>query len=133
VNGYVASHIADQLLAHGYAVRGTARDETKLHLALTALRTRHPHSVVEGVVVPDMAAEHAFDAAVAHVDGVAHVATDVSFSPEPDVVVRGTVAGVLNVLRAAAQSPSVKRVVYTSASIATAHPKADHVFHVDVE
>lgn len=78
VNGFVASHVADQLLEHGYGVRGTARDEVKLNLALDALRKRHPDSTVEGVVVPDMVADHAFDEAMSGVSGVAHVASDVS-------------------------------------------------------
>lgn len=30
-NGYIGSHVVDQLLAAGYRVRGTARDAKKLH------------------------------------------------------------------------------------------------------
>lgn len=112
-------------------MRGTARDESKLNSALDVLRNRHPGSTVEGVVVKDMTTDGAYDEAIAGVSGVAHVASDVSFGPDPKVVVGAAVAGVLNALKAAAKTPSVKRVVYTSSSIATAHPRPDTVFHVD--
>ncbi len=65
------------------------------------------------------------------VDGVAHVATDVSFNPNPNQVVPPVVRGVRNALEAANESGSVKRFVYTSSSIAAVHPTPDTKFHVD--
>ncbi|USW53393.1 Putative NAD-dependent epimerase/dehydratase, maoC-like dehydratase domain, Hydrophobin superfamily [Septoria linicola] len=122
---------AEKLLSHGYSIRGTARDESKLNAALNVLRKRHPEAQIEGVIVKDMTAEGAFDEAMAGVAGVMHVASDMSFGSDPKVVVGGAVAGVVNALRAAAKTPSVKRVVYTSSSIATTRATSNKKFHID--
>jgi len=55
---------------------------------------------------------------VSGVDGVAHVASNVSFSPKFDEVVGDAVQGTLNALRAAHKTPSVKRFVLTSSIVA---------------
>lgn len=65
VNGYIASHIADQLMALGYTVRGTARDQQKLDSMGETLRARNPDAKFEGYVVSDVTTPSAFDDAVA--------------------------------------------------------------------
>ena len=65
VNGYIASHIADQLLNAGYRVRGTARDSDKIEMIKEPLIERNPSSSFEGVVVNDITQAGSFDAAVA--------------------------------------------------------------------
>ncbi|GIZ41043.1 hypothetical protein CKM354_000436000 [Cercospora kikuchii] len=117
INGYVASHVADQLLKRGYHVRGTARSAAKLEGILKTLRARNPGAVVEGVVIEDMQAEGAFSEAMQAVAGVAHLAADLSMSPDPNVVIPATVTGVKRALEAAAATSSVKRVVYTSSVV----------------
>lgn len=64
-------------------------------------------------------------------DGVLHTATDVSFNPDPHKVVPLVVNGTVNLLEAAASTSSVKRVVYTSSSIAAVRPTSNKRFHVD--
>lgn len=64
VNGYIGSHVADQLLEAGYRVRGTTRALEKVK-ALSALwEEKYGPKKVEFVVVADMAKEGAFDDAV---------------------------------------------------------------------
>lgn len=54
---------------------------------------------------------------------MAHLASNVYLSPDPNEVIPEVIAGALNVLKSAARTPSVKRVVYTSSSITTGFPQ----------
>lgn len=65
VNGYIASHIADQLMNQGFIVRGTARDQRKLEIIGTTLLERNSSASFEGFVVSDVSLPGAFDEAVA--------------------------------------------------------------------
>lgn len=65
VNGYIASHIADQLMGLGYRVRGTARDGQKIETMAKTFSQKHPSSSFEGVVIDDFVAKGAFDKALA--------------------------------------------------------------------
>jgi nucleoside-diphosphate-sugar epimerase len=107
-SGFIAGHVVADLLAHGYAVRGTARRG------------------VDGVDVvhADLSADSGWAEAVDGCDYVMHVA-----SPFPketpksdDEVVRPAVDGTLRVLRAAVAA-GVRRVVLTSSisAIASGH------------
>ncbi|KAF2160923.1 hypothetical protein M409DRAFT_28531 [Zasmidium cellare ATCC 36951] len=131
INGYIGSHVADQLLSLGYRVRGTARDSTKLAAILKRLRQRNAAAEVEGLVVPDMQTAGAFKEAVKGADGVVHLASDLSFNPDPNVTVTATVEGLRNALTAASSVPSVQRFVYTSSSIAAVKPTPNKQFQVD--
>lgn len=53
----------------------------------------------------------------------AHTAADVTFVPDYDLVINGLVKSTLNALRAAASTPSIKRVVLTSSYISAAMPQ----------
>lgn len=64
-NGYIASHVADQLMSLGYTVRGTARDQQKVDSIGKTLRERNPSATFEGFVLSDVTAPGAFDKAVA--------------------------------------------------------------------
>lgn len=55
--------------------------------------------------------------------GVIHAAADLSFSPDPNVVIPPTIHTTLAVLKAAARSPSVKRFVLTSSCAAATSPQ----------
>lgn len=61
VSGYVGSHVADQLLAAGYKVRGTVRDNTKAEMVQSYFATKYGNDRFESRIVPDMFAEGAFD------------------------------------------------------------------------
>lgn len=63
-NGLIASHVADQLLASGFKVRGTVRDVQKSSWLAELLDSKYGSGKFELVAVEDMAAEGAFDEAV---------------------------------------------------------------------
>lgn len=64
VNGFIASHVADQLLEDGYRVRGTVRTQTRARPLLEYTNGRYGKDKFELAIVPDVAAEGAFDEAV---------------------------------------------------------------------
>ncbi|KAK4504613.1 hypothetical protein PRZ48_002574 [Zasmidium cellare] len=131
INGYIGPHVANKLLALGYRVRGTARDSTKLNAILRTLRQRKSRAEVEGLVVPDMQAPDVFRAAVEGADGVVHLASDLSFNPDPNATVTATIEGLRNALTAASSTTGVKRFVSTSSSIAAVKPTPNKEFKVD--
>ncbi|GAA5967391.1 hypothetical protein JCM3765_000511 [Sporobolomyces pararoseus] len=112
-NGFVGSHVVEQFLAHGYRVRGTTRTVSKLDSLKQRWEEKYPGKF-EVAQVSDILAKGAFDEVTKGCDGVAHTASNVSFSPDVDEVVRDAVEGTLNALRSAAATPSVKRFVLTS-------------------
>ena len=64
INGYIASHIADQLLEAGYRVRGTARDVSKVEKMAALWDNKFGTGKFELAIVTDMAPDGAFDEAV---------------------------------------------------------------------
>lgn len=64
VNGFIASHIADQLLLAGYRVRGTARTTSKAEGLKAYWEKKCGHGKVEIVTVPEIGTKGAFDEAV---------------------------------------------------------------------
>lgn len=114
-NGYLASHIVSQFLSRGYKVRGTVRDPSSVPwLAGDLFATYAAAGSFELVSVPDLGAPDAFDAVVAGMNAVIHVATVATFDPDPDKVVAPTVAATRNLLRLAKAAGTVTRFVYTS-------------------
>ncbi|OCK73436.1 dihydroflavonol-4-reductase [Lepidopterella palustris CBS 459.81] len=122
VNGLIGSHVADQLLARGYHVRGTVRDVTKADWMNEFFGSRYSNVKFELICVPDMSKEGCYDEAVKGTAGVIHVASILS-GGTADKVVPLVVAGGLNALKSAAKESSVQRVVYTSSSIAVRSAK----------
>jgi dihydroflavonol-4-reductase len=126
--GFIAGHCIEELLTHGYAVRGTVRDLATAdvaHLRAIAERTGGSLELVEARLDADAGWAEAVDGCTC----VWHVA-----SPNPpavpkreDEVIRPAVDGTLRVLRAAAASGTVRRVVLTSstAAITSGHDRAD--------
>lgn len=119
--GYLGSHVALQFLQRGYRVRGTVRDVAKASW-LTSGQFAPFAAQLELVHVGDLGAPRAFDAAVAGAAAVVHVASDMSFSNDPNEVIPRTVAGATGILEAAAAQPSVRRFVYTSSIVAAVMP-----------
>lgn len=62
-NGYIGSHVVDQLLLAGYKVRGTVRDATKAKWTQDLFEKRYGTGKFESVVVPDMTVDGAYDEA----------------------------------------------------------------------
>lgn len=63
-NGFIASHIVDQLLLAGYKVRGTVRSEAKGEWLVKLFGEKYGPGKLDLAVVPDMAVKGAFDEAV---------------------------------------------------------------------
>lgn len=61
VNGYIASHVAEQLLEHGYRVRGTVRDAYKADYMHAVFDEKYGEHAFEVQIVKDMATDGAFD------------------------------------------------------------------------
>lgn len=64
VNGFLASHVADQLLQSGFWVRGTVRSLEKNQWVQDLFDQKYGAGKFSLVQVPDMAADNAFDEAV---------------------------------------------------------------------
>ena len=131
-NGFIGSHIVQQLLEAGFAVRATVRDPDN------ADKTAHLSAMTEGrpgsltFARGDLLEAGSFDAACAGADAVIHCAAAVFFSaedPQRDLV-DPSVKGTLNVLDSVRRSGTVKRVVHTSSVAAVMHwdTPAEHVF-----
>jgi nucleoside-diphosphate-sugar epimerase len=133
ISGLVGSHVADHLLRAGYCVRGAVQTEQDREMIQDMYRGRHRDAteLLETVVVADMKVPGAFKGLLADCDGVAHVASDLSFSPDPNVVITGCVNGINAILKEAQSTPSVKRFVYTSSSNAATRPLVGEPKHVD--
>lgn len=130
--GYVASHVVKQFLERGYKVRGSVRDLKKASwLVDDVFKTYADRGDLELVVVPDLAADHAFDEAVKGMSAVTHVASIVTFDPDPSKVIPQTVRGAVSILEAALREPSVREFVYTSSIVAATIPAPGNTTHVD--
>lgn len=122
VNGFIASHIASNLLKLGYAVRGSLRSLERGAWIKEFFDSRHPKGKFETVLVPDGNAEGAWNDAIAGVQGIVHVAGDLTFRPDPNQVITPMVKGVRNLLETASKEKSVKRFVFTSSNRAALNP-----------
>ncbi|KAI3539355.1 NAD dependent epimerase/dehydratase [Colletotrichum abscissum] len=124
-NGFIGSHVCNELLQLGFNVRGTVRDVTKCAWLPEALKRQRPKGDFMLVSLPDMEKEGAFDAAVEGVSAVIHAASPVSFSPNPESVIPRSITVALNALKAANKAASVKRFIFTSSSVAAALPQPE--------
>ncbi|KAF7195590.1 Aldehyde reductase 2 [Pseudocercospora fuligena] len=117
-NGWLGSHVTDQLLVLGYRVRGTVRDENKSTWTTELFRKKYGPHRYQATIVEDMVPKGAFDIAVQGCSGIIHCASVTDGSPDPTTVIIPTIAGALNILESASREPSVKRFIYTSATAA---------------
>ncbi|KAF9774666.1 hypothetical protein IL306_007304 [Fusarium sp. DS 682] len=124
-NGLLGSNIADQFLEYGYRVRGTVRDTEKNAWLQALFDKKYGEGKFELFKVPDLEVEGAFDDAVKDTSIVAHTASIMSFSPDPNVVIPQAVAFAQNALKSAYKEHSVKRFVLTSSSSAAVLPVLD--------
>ncbi|KAI3396616.1 hypothetical protein diail_11869 [Diaporthe ilicicola] len=133
-NGFIGSSVADQALAAGFRVRGTTRSIDRNAWVQQYFQSKYGSEVFELVQVPDMTIEGAFDSALRGASGLLHVASDMSNSTDPNLVIGNAVKGVLNALRAAKkEGKGMKRFVYTSPSTAATLPKPGEDFVVTAE
>lgn len=116
ISGFVASHIAVQLLEAGYHVRGTVRDPARSEPTRRAIlaAARVPEHALE-FAQADLTEDAGWQAAVAGARFVVHTASPlpVETPHDEDELIVPAREGTLRVLRAAAAA-SVERVVLTS-------------------
>ena len=135
--GYIAGHCIEDLLGHGYDVRGTVRSLATTgkveHLAKLAAANGGSVDLVEAELTSDRGWAEA-------VDGCAYVLHVASPNPphlpgNDDDVIRPAVDGTLRLLRAAAASGTVRRVVLTSstAAIFAGHDPADRTVRTETD
>ena len=126
-SGFVAAHVLNSLLQHGYKVRGTVRTEA------AADKVRKTHSrLLNGdesrltfSIVQDVAVTGAFDEAVKGVDGVIHTASPFVMQVENNErdLLDPAIKGTTSILQAVEKyAPQVKRIVITSSFAAIADP-----------
>ncbi len=113
-NGFIASHSIALLLAQGHDVVGTVRNpgDDARNTHLRALAGAHERL---SLVAADLLAENPF-AAHCDVDAILHMASPyvMNVKDAQRDLVDPAVNGTMSMLRAAAASPQVKRVVLTS-------------------
>ena len=131
--GFVGFRILVQALSLGYdvrlAVRSIANAKSKL-LQAPSLSGSALVSNVSFVEVPDIVTVDAYNEAIKGVDYVIHCASPLA-SPQltdyENQIIKPAIAGTIEMLKAAASEPSVKRVVVTSSvaanRAATASPE----------
>ncbi|KAK3717196.1 hypothetical protein LTR37_005905 [Vermiconidia calcicola] len=128
--GFIGAHIVNEALKAGYKVRGTSRSEERAEYTKEVFKHHPSYSTA---VVSGFEQDGIFDNVVKGCDAIIHVATDTSFDPDPHNVVGPTVAGLESILRSAAKTPSVKRFVLTSSSVADLLPQPGNELTVGVD
>jgi nucleoside-diphosphate-sugar epimerase len=117
ITGFIGLHVARELLARGYRVRGTLRDE-KRGSALRAALAPHVGEVGDRLELrrADLTADAGWEAAAAGCEYVVHVASPIpsAMPKHEDELIVPAREGTLRVLRAAEAAGTVKRVVLTS-------------------
>ncbi|SDN16294.1 SDR family oxidoreductase [Actinacidiphila guanduensis] len=126
-SGFIAGYCVTELLDHGYSVRTTVRNSGAPD---KSARLRELGDVE--VVSADLSSDTGWSEAMEGCAFVLHVASPfpAAMPKDEDDVIRPAVDGTLRVLRAAADSGTVRRVVLTSsvAAIASGHPRDHGVF-----
>ncbi|GLT40122.1 hypothetical protein SLA2020_142780 [Shorea laevis] len=115
--GFIGSWLVMRLLERGYVVRATVRDPNneKKVKHLLELPNAKTHLTLWKA---DLAEEGSFDEAIQGCTGVFHVATPMDFeSKDPEnEVIKPTINGVLDIMKACAKSNKVRRLVFTSSA-----------------
>ncbi|MEL6355997.1 MAG: aldehyde reductase [Bacteroidota bacterium] len=121
ITGFLASHIAVQLLDRGYSVVGSMRNLSRA-TSIGAVIQRHADTKYLSFVEANLLQSEAWNAAVEGVDFVIHVASPFpqTLPKHEDDLIIPAKQGVLNVLKAAKKA-GVKRVVLTSSTGAVAY------------
>jgi nucleoside-diphosphate-sugar epimerase len=148
VNGFIGSHVADQLLLAGYRVRGTVRKVSKADGLKAFWEKKYGPERVEIVEVPKIETkgvfhevvkglflDSVFHSCISYLDlgvsGICHVAYNLSWTPDPNILIPEVLTGVTELLHSAAAEPSVKRFVYTSSITACLTATANNEVKVD--
>ncbi len=119
-SGYLATHLIADLLHAGTAVRGTIRSRDGEAEVRAAVRRGGADDAGLELVLASLTEDDGWDAAVAGVEDVYHVASPMIQASDPDEVVVPARDGTLRVLRAA-RDAGARRVVLTSSFAAVGY------------
>nr|ARK08716.1 dihydroflavonol 4-reducatase 2 [Glycine soja] len=116
-SGFIGSWLVMRLIERGYTVRATVRDPANMkkvkHLVeLPGAKTKL------SLWKADLAQEGSFDEAIKGCTGVFHVATPMDFdSKDPEnEVIKPTINGLLDIMKACVKAKTVRRLVFTSSA-----------------
>jgi nucleoside-diphosphate-sugar epimerase len=138
-NGFIASHIVDQLLQYNYRVRGTVRSLSRCTWMTPLFQQRYPSTPFELVEIPDITAPNCYDTALQGVSAVIHAAANTSLSGDPSVITDAinTTVNILNAVQDANKhgeaGSKIKRVVLTSSSWAACFPQPNKPMELTTE
>jgi nucleoside-diphosphate-sugar epimerase len=111
-----------EALAAGLKVKLAIRNEARAKTLIAALEKIHGKGHIETVIVKDYNDDGAYDEAIKGVEGVVHVASDMTFSSNPDDVIPPVLKAYNTLLEAAHSQKSIRRFVLTSSSLAIGSP-----------
>ncbi|RSH85395.1 hypothetical protein EHS25_004791 [Saitozyma podzolica] len=120
--GLIGSSVAVLLLDSGYKVRAATRSVEKQKPFQQMLESNYGKDAIEFVGVKDYTDPAAWDEILKDVQGVIHLASDLSFSPKYEEVVPTVEALTKTFINATSKASSVKSVVLTSSRIAAYDP-----------
>ena len=125
-SGFIAKHTIQQALAAGYRVRGTVRNDDEATIAQTVVdQQSSKHKSYFSVVRADLTSDAGWKEAEAGCDYVLHIANPYPKTPTKrggrEALVAVSRDGTLRVLRAAFESPSVRRVVMVSSMVSVVY------------
>uniref|UniRef100_A0A0N5D0L4 Epimerase domain-containing protein n=1 Tax=Thelazia callipaeda TaxID=103827 RepID=A0A0N5D0L4_THECL len=126
--GYIGIHCVDQLIKENYIVRGTVRDLNN-SLKIDPLKQLEGSKERLELVQADLQSDEGWSQAMTNCTYVLHVASPFPMVTDKSIITIA-VNGTLRVLRAAAKSSTVKKVVITSSasSISEGHANASRTF-----
>ncbi len=117
ITGFIAKHVAAQLLDLGFAVRGTMRNPDKKQQVRQALSTMCSQQALERLelINCDLLGDDGWNEAMAGADALMHLAAYVpAMEPkDPEAVIRPSLEGTKRVFRFA-MAAGIKRIIMTS-------------------
>lgn len=133
INGFIAKHIALELLQKGYRVRGTIRKLEHEESVRAALQKHGADTSGLSFVIADLSQDTGWEEALEGVDYVQHVASPFPIEQPRDreALVPAAKKGALRVLNASKRA-NVKRIVLTSSMVAMMY-RQDRPKQLEVE
>ncbi|XP_061353357.1 dihydroflavonol 4-reductase-like [Gastrolobium bilobum] len=115
--GFIGSWLVMRLIEHGYKVRATVRDPANMKKVKHLLELPGANTNLT-LWKADLAVEGSFDEAIKGCTGVFHVATPMDFeSKDPEnEVIKPTINGLLDIMKACEKAKTVRRIVFTSSA-----------------
>ncbi|KAM6570074.1 hypothetical protein CsatB_018059 [Cannabis sativa] len=116
-SGFIGSWLVRTLLHLGYTVRATVRDPTNLKKVKHLVELPKAETNLT-LWKADLSEEGSFHEAIKGCNGVFHVATPMDFeSKDPEnEVIKPTISGMLDIMKACVEAKTVKKLVFTSSA-----------------